>query len=630
MIGRFAHPGAYRDLFEWKDILRVFGGGLLALIGWLIDLGEPAPSALGTALVIASVAINGLPIVWEAIQGLMNREVNVDELVSLAIIASLVAGEFLGAAVVSFVMVLGALVEEAAGESARRTIRSLIALSPEEAIVAGDAGDERRPVEQVREGDRLRVRPGDRIPVDAEVTEGVSSVDESTITGEAIPVQKSAGDPVFAGTLNQNGLLTVKATRVGADSTLGRVIRLVTEAETHKPASVALIDRYAKWFTPAILLCAAIAWAATGELSRAVTVLIVGCPCALILAAPTATVAAIGRAARAGILVKGGPFLERAASADVVLFDKTGTLTTGDPRVDAVIPADGVAEDHVLRQAACVEQNTPHPLARAVLKAAHYAKITLTAAEDLLTEIGVGVRGCVEGCRIQVGGAGLDGAAVSPPLTQTLESIRERGATPLLVMENDQTIGVIGVSDPVRADAAETIGRLKALGVRRVGILSGDHDRSVRRVAEAVGATDAWSELKPEEKLNRLRELRDSGEVGTILFVGDGVNDAPALAAADVGVAMGARGTETALETADIALMRDDIATLPFLIRLGRRTLATIRWNIAFGLAFNLIAVIAGGTGIISPILGAVVHNVGSVIVVISSAGIAFAGDRAA
>ncbi|MFP4031855.1 MAG: heavy metal translocating P-type ATPase, partial [Desulfococcaceae bacterium] len=395
-------------------------------------------------------------------------------------------------------------------------------------------------------------------------------------------------------------------------------------------ASVALIDRYAKWFTPAILLCAAIAWAATGELSRAVTVLIVGCPCALILAAPTATVAAIGRAARAGILVKGGPFLERAASADVVLFDKTGTLTTGDPRVDAVIPADGVAEDHVLRQAACVEQNTPHPLARAVLKAAHYAKITLTAAEDLLTEIGVGVRGCVEGCRIQVGGAGLDGAAVSPPLTQTLESIRERGATPLLVMENDQTIGVIGVSDPVRADAAETIGRLKALGVRRVGILSGDHDRSVRRVAEAVGATDAWSELKPEEKLNRLRELRDSGEVGTILFVGDGVNDAPALAAADVGVAMGARGTETALETADIALMRDDIATLPFLIRLGRRTLATIRWNIAFGLAFNLIAVIAGGTGIISPILGAVVHNVGSVIVVISSAGIAFAGDRAA
>jgi Cd2+/Zn2+-exporting ATPase len=284
----------------------------------------------------------------------------------------------------------------------------------------------------------------------------------------------------------------------------------------------------------------------------------------------------------------------------------------------------------VLRQAACVEQNTPHPLARAVLKAAHYAKITLTAAEDLLTEIGVGVRGCVEGCRIQVGSAGLDGAVVSPPLTQTLESIRERGATPLLVMENDQTIGVIGVSDPVRADAAETIGRLKALGVRRVGILSGDHDRSVRRVAEAVGATDAWSELKPEEKLNRLRELRDSGEAGTILFVGDGVNDAPALAAADVGVAMGARGTETALETADIALMRDDIGTLPFLIRLGRRTLTTIRWNIAFGLAFNLIAVIAGGTGIISPILGAIVHNVGSVIVVISSAGIAFAGDRAA
>lgn len=630
MIGRFAHPGAYRDLFEWNDVLRVFGGGLLALVGWIVDLVDPAPSILGNLFVLASVAVNGAPIVWGAVRGLMDREVNVDELVSLAIVASLVAGEFLGAAVVSFVMVLGALVEEAAGESARRTIRSLVALSPEEAIVIGESGDERRPVERVREGDRLRVRPGDRIPVDAEVTEGVSAVDESTLTGEAIPVQKAPGDPVFAGTLNQNGLLVVRATRVGVDSTLGRVIRLVTEAESHKPASVALVDRYAKWFTPAILLCAVLAWAATGELSRAVTVLIVGCPCALILAAPTATVAAIGRAARAGILVKGGAYLERAAVADAVLFDKTGTLTTGDPRVDAVIPAEGVAEDYVLRQAACVEQNTPHPLARAVLKAAHYARITLTAAEDLLTEIGVGVRGCVEGCRIQVGSAGIGGAALSPNLERILDSIRERGATPLLVTENDRAIGVIGVSDPVRTDAAETIRRLKALGVRRIGILSGDHDRSVRQVAEAVGATDAWSELLPEEKLNRLRALRDSGEVGTVLFVGDGVNDAPALAAADVGVAMGARGTEAALETADIALMHDDIGRLPFLVRLGRRTLTTIRWNIAFGLAFNLIAVVAGGTGLISPILGAVVHNVGSVIVVLSSASIAFAGDGAA
>jgi Zn2+/Cd2+-exporting ATPase len=630
MIGRFAHPGAYRDLFAWGDILRVFGGGILALAGWFLDFGEPAPSAFGTALVLVSVAVNGTPIVLGAIRGLMDREVNVDELVSLAILASLAAGEFLGAAVVGFVMVLGSLIEEAAGESARRTIRSLVALSPEAAIVAEPGGDVRRPVSEIAAGDRLRVRPGDRIPVDAEVIEGVSAVDESTLTGEAIPVEKSAGDPVYAGTLNQNGLLLVRATRVGADSTLGRVIRLVTEAEAHKPASVALIDRYARWFTPAILACAGLAWAATGELNRAVTVLIVGCPCALILAAPTATVAAIGRAARAGILVKGGVFLERAAVADAVFFDKTGTLTTGDPRVDAVTPVEGVAGDHVLRQAACLEQNTPHPLARAVLKAAHYAKITLTAAEDLLAEIGVGVRGCVAGCRIQVGNADMGGAALSPSLERSLESIRERGATPLVVTENDRTIGVIGVSDPVRPDAAETVRRLKALGIRRIGILSGDHERSVRRVAEAVGATDARAELRPEAKLAHLRRLRDSGEAGTIVFVGDGVNDAPALAAADVGIAMGARGTEAALETADIALMHDDIGRLPFLIRLGRRTLTTIRWNVAFGLAFNLVAVIAGGTGLLSPIQGAIVHNVGSVVVVLSSASIAFAGDRPA
>jgi len=625
MIGRFAKAGSYRDLFDVRDVARVLLGGALALAGYLLEKSGTGPAAAATALILASVAVNGIPIVWGAVGGLLERRVNVDELVSLAIIASLIAGEFLSAAVVSFVMVLGALLEEATGESARRAIRSLIQISPTEAVVIEDGAEHRRPIADVAPGDLLLVKPGERIPVDALVVQGLAAVDESSITGESIPVEKSVGDEVFSGTLNQNGVLKIRAVKVGQDTTLGKVIQLVSEAESHHPVSTALIDRYARWFTPAILLCAAAAWAVTGELTRAVTVLIVGCPCALILAAPTATVAAISRAARSGILVKGGAHLETAASVDTVLFDKTGTLTAGDPRVDGIHAAEGIAEEHVLRQAACVEQNSTHPLARAVLKAAHYAKVTVAAAEDLITEIGLGVKGCVEGCSIQVGSAYLGGgsAAIPAALQEPYRAIQQRGATPLVVYQDDRSIGILSVSDPLRPGAAETLRQLRRLGVGSIGILSGDHSAAVEQVARSSGADRWWAGLKPEEKLSTVRRLREDRS-GTILFVGDGINDAPALAAADIGVAMGAKGTEVALETADIALMHDDISRLPFLISLGRRMVRIIQWNIFFGLAFNLVAVVAGGGGWLSPIMGALVHNVGSVIVVLSSASLAF------
>jgi Cd2+/Zn2+-exporting ATPase len=625
MIGRFARLGSYRELFDARDIARVLLGGVLALSGFLLQKSGYGPPALATALILGSVAVNGLPIVLGAARGLMQRRVNVDELVSLAIVASLIAGEFLSAAVVSFVMVLGALLEEATGESARRAIRSLINITPKEAVVIEGGEEYRRPIADISPGDRLLVKPGERIPVDAVVERGLAAVDESTITGESIPVEKSPGDEVFSGTLNQNGVLQIRAVKVGEDTTLGKVIQLVSEAESHHPVSTALIDRYARWFTPVILLCAAAAWAITGELTRAVTVLIVGCPCALILAAPTATVAAISRAARSGILVKGGAHIEAAAAADMVLFDKTGTLTEGDPRVDGIHVTEGLDEVYVLRQAACVEQNSTHPLARAVLKAAHYAKVTVSAAENLITEIGLGVKGCVEGCSIEVGSAYLGGgsAAIPATLQEPYRSIQQRGATPLVVYQDHRSIGILSVSDPLRPSAAQTLRRLRWLGVASIGILSGDHPTAVEQVARNVGADRWWAGLKPEEKLNTIRRLRESN-AGIILFVGDGINDAPALAVADIGVAMGAKGTEVALETADIALMHDDISRLPFLISLGRRMLRIIQWNIFFGLAFNLIAVAAGGSGWLSPIMGALVHNVGSVIVVLSSASLAF------
>jgi Cd2+/Zn2+-exporting ATPase len=627
MIGRFSQLGVYRELLSSRYFYRVALAGLLALVSYLWDRQAGSPTTVGSALALASVTLNGLPIIWGAIRGLMERKVNVDELVSLAIIAALLEGEYLTAAVVSFVMVLGALIEQATSDSARKAIESLITLSPETATVLVYGRPEQVSAADVRTGDLLLVRPGERIPVDGIVRKGLTAVDESSMTGEPIPQEKTTGDTVYAGSLNQNGVVEVEASRVGEDTTLGRVIKLVSEAEAHKPEAIRLIDRYARWFTPTILACAGIAWALTGELSRAVTILIVGCPCALILAAPTAIVASIGRAAKSGILVKGGRYLEEAGRARVLLFDKTGTLTQGKPRVEMIVAVEGVDERRVLEQAASVEQNSTHPLAQAVIKAAHYAKVSIERAEEIITEIGLGVRGFVGGRSVEVGSAYLGDGTTSVPegLRPHLERFKEKGATPLIVYEDQRPLGILSVSDQVRPAAAETIRRLRLLGVERIGMVSGDHEKSAKLVADTVGVSQTWSRQKPEEKLRIIREFQEAGDA--VIFVGDGINDAPALAAANVGIAMGAAGTDVALETADIALMNDDISKIPFLVELSRRMLRTIKWNIAFGMIFNAVAVLASGGGLLSPIMGAIVHNVGSVIVVISSASIVFASE---
>jgi Cd2+/Zn2+-exporting ATPase len=481
----------------------------------------------------------------------------------------------------------------------------------------------------VKVGEILLVKPGERIPVDAVIRKGISSVDESSITGEPIPREKTIGDKVYAGTLNHNGVIEIETTKVGENTTLGKVIKLVSEAEAHRPQAVRLVDRYARWFTPVILSCAGLAWLVTGDVDRAITVLIVGCPCALVLAAPTATVAAIGRAARAGILIKKGQFIEQSARADVVLFDKTGTLTQGSPRVDNIIPAAGLDDREVLTLAASVEKNSTHPFARAVLKAAHYARVTLIKAEEVCTRIGLGVQACVGGKHIQIGSAYIGGGGtMSLPveLRRSLANIKERGATPLVVYKDRQPMGIISVSDQVRSSSAKTVRMLKDLGIRQVGVLSGDHERSVRIVAGSVGVKDAWSEMKPKDKLCVIRDFQASENV--VMFVGDGINDAPALASANVGIAMGAFGTDVALDTADIALMNDDISKIPFLINLGRRMNRIIKFNITFGLLFNAAAVLASGGGFLSPIMGAVVHNIGSVIVVLCSSSIAFTREK--
>lgn len=628
MIGRYTTLGAYKELFVLRHFQACLLGGFAALAGYLWTIFGTGQYWPALALYAVSIGLNGAPIIWGAAQGLLERRVNVDELVSLALMACLFQGELLTAAVVAFIMTLGTLIEEATSDSARRSIHELIRMAPQKALRLEHGKEREIDVHDIAPGDLLLVKPGDRIPVDAHIVVGSTAVDESAITGESLPVSKKQGDQVLAGTLNHNGVVHIRAEKVGQDTLLGRVIRLVSEAEQHKPLATRFIDRYATWFTPLILTLAGLVWYWSGDVSRAVSVLIAGCPCALIMAAPTATVAAVGRLARAGVLVKGGRYLEEASKVDTLLFDKTGTLTTGRPRVEDIRANAGCTPEEVLSCAACVEKDVSHPLARAVLKAAQYARVTVDKATEVVAEVGRGVRAVVQGRHIEVGGVSLDAGAHALPdgLRTCLEDIQDRGATPLLVYRDKSPIGVIGVSDTVRPEAAQTMTRLRELGVSRLGILSGDHAKAVQRVAQGLGIIWTRAGLKPDQKLDELQRLQQAGH--RVMVVGDGINDAPVLARANVGVAMGGTGTDVALETADIVLTRDDISRLPLLIRLSRRMLTVIKVNVALGLGFNVLAVWGGAAGILGPIQAAVMHNVGAVIVVFSSAALAVAKDR--
>lgn len=629
MIGRFACPGSYRELISSRETLLCLLGGVLATISWIASLSG-APVWLAAALALTGAAINGLPIVKGAVEGLMERQVNVDELVSIALVASVAQGEYLSAAIVACIMKAGSLVEGFLSDAARRSIKALAAVTPDTAtIIEPDGREHTVHAAEVRVGQQLRVRPGERIPVDAVILSGITAVDESSITGEPLPRSCSTGDKVLAGTMNYNGVIVVEAQRVGEDTTIGKVVRLVEEAEAHNPKAARLVDKYAQWFTPVVLACAAVAWAASGQSSRAVAVLIAGCPCALLMAAPTAAVAAVGRAARAGIIVRGGQALEKVAAATLILFDKTGTLTYGRPELDEVLPVPGMTAERLLSLAAGAEGGGTHPIARAIVAGAAARSITPAPAEGAFTEVGVGVRATVDGHAVEVCGVTAEVEAElaerAPALMQPLADLRARGATALLVRVDAAPAGLLAVTDTLRPGARASVSGLRAAGLAHAGMLSGDHETAAARIAAEAGI-DYWrAGLKPADKLSAIRTQQQSG--ATVIFVGDGINDAPALAGADVGVAMGGAGTDVALETADVALTHDDIGRLPFLVRLSRRAISLIKINIGLGVLFNGLSILGSGYGLLSPVMASVFHNVGSVIVVISSASLAFFDD---
>lgn len=558
---------------------------------------------------------------------LESRQVGAGWLVVLALIGSAATGEYLAGAIVAFMMLGGELLEEMALERTRDSIRQLLRQTPMTATVQRDGTWIEVPVGAVRKGERVLVREGEQIPVDGRILSGRAAVNESTLTGESLPVDKEVGDAVYASTLNESGTIEMLAEKVGAETTWNHLLRVVHEAQSRKGATQRVADRFAALFTPAILLLGGAVWIGTGEIERFMTVLVVACPCALVLATPTAVVAAVGNAARRGALIKGGDALEAAGRVDALCLDKTGTLTTGELEVLAVRPLTLLSEEEVLRLAATAEVRSTHPIARAVVTA-YYRRLAdsfdvkpLSSVEDTENVPGVGVCVSTEEGKIWVGNRRLltrlaDG---NEEVERLLDEEEALGRIVLLVAREERIVGVLVIADTARESALKMVPSLRSLGIRRILLLTGDHERVARAVAEKLGVVEVRARLLPHEKSEVIATLQREGY--TVAMVGDGVNDAPALAQADVGIAMGAIGSDVAIETAGIALMGDHLPLLPEVFALGKRTLRIIRQNIwVFAVGVNLAGIGLAGAGILHPIGAAVVHNVASFLVVGNSA----------
>ncbi len=604
MIGRHGNLNVYREIFKSRDFFRVASGGMLIPAALAVTrtgdlpLLNLSPSDL---VLMVSIAVNGVPIIMGAFRGMMKRQINVDELVSIAILACLFNGNFFEAAVVSAIMMFGALVEEAVSDSARNAIQQLMELAPGQATIEKEGGEVQVNVSDIVPGNRVVIRAGETIAVDGIITSGATSVDESTITGESIPVVKQVNDPVYAGTLCVDGFIKAEATQVGENSTIGKIIRMVREAEASKTESGGIVDRYAAFFTPVILFVAALTYGITLDITRAITVLIVGCPCSFLLAGPVSTVAAIGRAAKAGILVRGGRSLEKIATATGVFFDKTGTLTQGEPVVTRMDVSPGFTEKEMLSLASAIEAGSLHPLAKGIVAKATALGCDAQVATGIFSEPGRGISGMVGQRRVEI---------------VTSDRWADLGLTAVQVVVDTGTAGYIGLQDRPRSCAQKTVQAIRRTGAEDVAILSGDQEAPVRAVADGVGIMEIHFCQKPQDKLAVLNSYPRGG----LVYVGDGINDAPALKAADVGIAMGLNGSDAALETADVVLMNDRLDRLPFLIDLGKNMSRIIKVSIAISFLINLVAVAAGSLGLLTPIMGAVMHNLGSILVVLLAA----------
>lgn len=596
-----------------KDIAFLAISGV-ALIASIFDLLPLPFDAAWIAIILC-----GIPIILEAIIGLITAfDIKADVLVSLALIASVLIGEDFAAGEVAFIMQLGGLLEDLTVAKARAGIEKLVHLTPQTARVITDGTEKIIPAQQVQVNDLIRVLPGETVPVDGIILSGETSVNQAVMTGESLPVDKSAGDEVSSGTVNQFGAFEMRATKVGEDSSIQRMIRLVQSADAGKAKIVGLADRWATWIVIIALTAAALTWLISGEIIRAVTILVVFCPCALVLATPTAIMAAIGNATKHGFLVRQGDALERLAEVSKVTFDKTGTLTYGTPVVIASETVSDYSPDDIYRFTAAAEQMSEHPLGKAIVRC--YGSKP-DAAEEFRMIPGEGVMAMVEGKQILAGNLKFITknvkATLSGELAENTGKYLKKGCTVIYTAIDGILAGYLVLSDTVRDDSKKMIASLRQIGVEPV-LLTGDHQNAADTIAAQLGISHVYAGCLPEDKLSHIDSFQKNGS--KVCMIGDGINDAPALKKADVGIAMGGIGSDIAVDAADIALVDDEIKELPHLMALAKRMMKTIKINLSFSMGLNFLAIILAITGILGPVVGALVHNAGSVLVIINSA----------
>jgi Cd2+/Zn2+-exporting ATPase len=583
--------------------------------------GQPLAAA---GLYLAAAAVGGVFPLRRAFSALRSRTVDINALMVMAVIGALALNQWQEAASVVFLFALAQWLEARTLERARLAIGGLVDLSPREALVKDPEGDRWVPVENIRTGVEIIIRPGDKVPLDGRVTAGHSDVNEAPITGESLPIDKKPGDELYAGTINGRGALELEVTRVGKDTRLSQIIHLVEVAQAQRAPVQSFVDRFARIYTPAVIALAVLVAVvpplafhadASTWLYRALVLLVIACPCALVISTPVSIVAALSAAARNGVLIKGGAHLERLAAARVVAFDKTGTLTRGQPAVTEVVAAGAATIANVIRFAAAVEARSEHPIARAIVAHAARLSIDVPPAIGFVAEPGLGAEARVMGHAVVIGNGRMlvSRGIVLPP---DHEALTRPERSNVFVAVDGRVVGTIGIADPVRETARETIELLRSNGIRRVAMLTGDQPASATIVSNTLGLDEHHAGLLPDQKHARIVEMRAHGPV---LMVGDGINDAPALAAADIGVAMGAAGSDVALETADVALMSDELLKLPYTLRLARATLRNIKTNVVVSLMLKAAFLVMAMTGT-ATLWMAVLADTGASVIVVANA----------
>ena len=596
------------------------------IVDWAFEQGHTVASV---SALLGAITL-GYPIIWTAIQDIRKGTLSINELVAIAVLAACASVDYKTAGVVAFFLLIGEIIEARTAEGARASIESLIKLTPTKARRITPQGEEEVAAKDLAIGDVIRIRPGDNVAADGIILTGQGSFNQATITGESLPADKKPGDEVFAGTQNLTGVLEIKVSRAGVDTTLGRVRELILAAEKTKLPIMKIVDQYMGFYTPLVLVIAALVWAFTGKehgLNNVISVIIFSCPCAFILATPTAMVAALSAAARLGILIKNVADIEAAAKINAFIFDKTGTLTTGELAVSRLAPLGGVTPAELLRVAASAEKYSNHPTAKALSQLAREAGVPLPEPKDFTETAGRGVKADIAGARVLVGRAQwLSDNGVTGDFLKSVDLNETEGWSLIFVARDGQCIGWVGLQDQTRAEAREALAELKASGVRRIAMISGDRQPVATRVAHEIGCEEARGECLPQNKVEFVRAVKAKGY--KVAVVGDGVNDAPALAAGDLGIAMGAAGSEVAIHSATIALMNNDLRRLPFLVKLSRSTRTVINQNFMFGVAFIIGGMTLSALSYVPPALAAAMHTVGSLIVVFNSARLVRKGEE--